>query len=83
MFLGPTIQGNRVIGATDEAQGVLTINPKTLELDEKGIRIRPEHLGDMLREIAGIRDSPMAKQFPMDVPEKERLRALWDRKKGG
>src|SRR5689334_6226395 len=43
-FLGKGIKGNRVIGATDEKQFAVPLDPTTLKLDKaKGIRIRPEH----------------------------------------
>lgn len=42
MFLGPRIKGNRVIGATDEKQFHVPLNPQTLAIDKaKGIRVRP------------------------------------------
>lgn len=78
MFMGPGIKGNRVIGATDEKQFALPLNPHSLELDkEKGIRIRPEHIHESLREFAGIAEHPLCKKFPLGVDPKEKLRALW------
>ena len=78
MFMGQGIRGNRVIGATDEKQFSVPIHPGTLACDrENGIRVRPEHLHIALREFAGIADHPMSKQFPLVVPEKDRLRGLW------
>jgi hypothetical protein len=77
MFMGQGIKGNRVIGATDAGQFAVPINPATLACDkEKGIRVRPEHLHLALREFAGIGDHGMVKQFPLVVPEKEKLRGL-------
>ena len=78
MFMGKGITGNRVIGATDDKQMSVTVDPATLQLaPEKGIRIRPEHLHIALREYAGIADHAMAKQFPLTVPEKEQLVKFW------
>jgi uncharacterized protein (DUF1501 family) len=78
MFLGRGIRGNRVIGATDEKQFAVPLDPKTLKLDkEKGARVRPEHVHAALREYAGIADHPLAKKFPLGVPEKERLQKFW------
>lgn len=78
MFLGRGIRGNRVIGATDEKQFLVPIDPKTLAVDkEKGVRVRPEHLHLALRELAGVADHAFAKQFPLTVPEPERLRNFW------
>ncbi len=78
MFLGRGIQGDRVVGATDEKQFLVPIDAKTLALDkEKGIRVRPEHLHRALRELAGIQDHAFAKQFPLEIPEAERLTGFW------
>src|SRR5205085_9590678 len=77
MFLGKGIQGNRVIGATDEKQFLIPLDPKSLQTDkEKGIRMRPEHVHLALRELAGIEAHPFSKQFPRGVTENERLQAL-------
>jgi hypothetical protein len=78
MFLGRGIKGDRVVGATDEKQFLVPVNPKTLALDkEKGIRIRPEHVHQALRELAGVQDHAFAKQFELKIPEAERLLGLW------
>ena len=78
MFMGHGIQGNRVIGATDEKQFLVPINPKSLSITdkEKGIRVRPEHIHTALREFAGIDNHNFSKQFPLDVPDEERLQCL-------
>ena len=78
MFLGQGIRGNRVVGATDENQLTIPINPATLACDkEHGIRVRPEHLHHALRELAGIAEHPLAKKFPLGVATGERLASLW------
>jgi hypothetical protein len=78
MFLGPGIRGNRVIGATDEGQFAVPIDPKTLACDkEHGIRVRPEHIHQSLRELAGIADHPHSQKFPLGVKAPERLQSLW------
>jgi len=78
MFLGQGIKGNRVIGATDEKQFAVPILPGTLACDkDKGIRIRPEHIHEELRRLAGIADHPMSKKFPLGIKEEERLKTLW------
>jgi len=49
-----------------------------LRLDkEKGIRVRPEHVHQALRELAGIAEHPHAKKFPLGVTEKDALKAMW------
>src|SRR6516162_6167131 len=78
MFLGRGIKGNHVVGATDDKQFAVPLDPKTLRLDkEKGIRVRPEHVHEALREYAGIADHPFSKKFPLGVAEKELLRNFW------
>lgn len=78
MFLGHGIRGNRVIGATDEGQFAIPIDPVTLELDrEHGIRMRPETIHQALRQLAGITDHPLCQKFPLEVPEGQRLQGLW------
>lgn len=78
MFLGRGIQGNRVIGATDEQQFHVPIHPETLACDrEQGVRVRPEHIHAALREFAGIADHPFSKKFPLGVVEGEQLQGLW------
>ena len=78
MFMGKCIRGNRVIGATDEKQFSVPVDPRSLACDrDKGIRIRPQHLHLALREMAGIAGHPMSQQFPLVVPEKEKLQGLW------
>ena len=78
MFIGQGIKGNRVLGATDEKQFAVPMNPKTLVLDkEKGSRVRPEHIHEALRQFAGIANHPHAKKFPLGLTEKEQLQGLW------
>src|SRR5205085_2495327 len=60
MFLGRGIKGNRVIGATDEKQFAVPLDPAGLKTDkDKGIRVRPEHIHEALREYAGIAEHPL------------------------
>ena len=78
MFLGKGIKGNRVLGATDEKQFGINLDPKSLALNkDNGIRVRPEHIHTALREFAGIAEHPFAKKFPLGVAEKERLQGFW------
>ena len=78
MFMGPGIRGNRVIGATDEKQFLVPLNPKKLATDaENGIRIRPEHIHAALRKLAGIETHAFSKQFPLKVPAEEQLDGFW------
>lgn len=78
MFMGPGIKGNRVIGATDDQQLHVPLNPKTLACDKaEGLRVRPEHIHTALRQFAGIADHAYSRKFPFVIPEKERLLGLW------
>ncbi len=78
MFLGPGIQGNRVIGATDEKQFAVPLNPQTLtNVSDQGIRVRPEHIHESLRQLAGIDDHPHSKTFPLGVKPEEKLQGLF------
>jgi len=78
MFLGHGIQGNRVIGATDEKQFAVPLDPETLNtVGDEGIRVRPEHIHEALRQFAGIADHPYSRQFPLGVTKNELLQNLW------
>ena len=78
MFMGQGITGNRVIGATDEKQFLKPINPKSLAIDEKsGIRTRPEHIHQALRELADIETHPFSQKFPLKLTDEEKLEALF------
>jgi Protein of unknown function (DUF1501) len=78
MFLGRGIKGDRLIGATDEKQFLVPVDPKSHQVDkEKGIRVRPEHLHLALRELAGIDQHAFSKQFPLGVTDAEKLQAFW------
>lgn len=78
MFLGAGIKGNRVVGATDEKQFLVPIDPQTLSTKtKKGIRVRPEHVHLALRQLAGIESHAFSRKFPLNVPKNERLRGLW------
>jgi hypothetical protein len=78
MFMGKGIKGDRVLGATDEKLFQVAMNPKTLVCDkEKGIRIRPEHIHEALRQFAGIADHPLSAKFPLGVADKDKLQGFW------
>ena len=78
MFLGPDINGNRVVGKTDDKQFAVPFNPTKLQVDaENGIRIRPEHIHESLRELAGISDHPHSQAFPLGIKPDEKLTGLW------
>ena len=62
MAMGAGVRGNRVIGATDDHVEALKINPQSLQLDENGVTLTPEHIHIALRRMAGI-DSNLNNQF--------------------
>ena len=68
----------RIIGATDEKQFGVPITPDALACDkENGIKVRPEHVHEAIRQYAGIADHSRGKKFPPGVAEKEKLQAFW------
>lgn len=78
MFIGPGIKGNRVIGATDQKQFAIPLNPQLLTPDtDNGIRIRPEHIHESLRQFAGIAEHDHSRRFPLGIKAEEQLQGLW------
>jgi hypothetical protein len=78
MFMGAGIAGNRVVGATDQQQFLVPLDVKTLSLaPEQGVRVRPEHIHQSLRELAGIDSHEFCKQFPLSVKDDQRIANLW------
>lgn len=65
MFMGPGIQGGRVVGGTDDTFKAKKYNPANLAEDPNGIRIRCEHIQKALRGLAGITDTDPARKFPL------------------
>ena len=69
---------DRVVGATDDKQFLVPVNPKSLATDpEQGIRVRPEHIHAALREFAGISEHSFSRKFPLDIPAGEKLEKFW------
>ena len=74
MLMGNSVQqiaGNRVIGATNDIQKSVNINPVTLAPDFSGsdvnsIRLTPAYIHQSLRALAGIEQSNNALRFPLD-----------------
>ena len=78
MFIGPGIVGDRTLGKTDEKQFALPFDTKTLTVNEEaGIRVRPEHIHQALREYAQIESHASSLAFPLGVNEDQRLERLW------
>ncbi|MCP5335075.1 MAG: DUF1501 domain-containing protein [Oceanospirillaceae bacterium] len=65
VFMGAGIQGNRTIGATDDNQKPLKIDPQTLQLNENGVEITPNLIMRALRKLAGIQGGVLDREFPL------------------
>lgn len=63
--LGPGIPGDRVVGATDEAQLALRVDPDSLDLDNKGVKIGPSDIHRALRKLAGLGDEAYDQLYPL------------------
>lgn len=63
MLMGQGIEGNRVIGKTDERHRPMTVNSQTLAVDDDGIRLEPKHIHRALRKLVKIDDSDVAKRY--------------------
>ncbi len=60
------ISGNRVVGATNDDQISMLVNPTTLALDSNGIELTPEYIHQALRNVAGIDQNPLVtSSFPL------------------
>jgi hypothetical protein len=60
LLMGPGIQGNRVIGATDEGQFSMALDSTTLQVSDApdAVVLRPEHIHMSLRRYASIHEHP-------------------------
>ena len=55
---------NRVVGATDEMQNAMPINPNTLQVDRaNGRLIYPKDIHAALRRLTGVADDPRVRRF--------------------
>ena len=62
--------GNRTVGATDEGQNALSINPATLEVDsDAGTIIYPRHVHKALRTHLGMDSSVLPTPYPFNNTE--------------
>jgi hypothetical protein len=68
MVMGAGIPGNRVVGATDERQNAMRVDPNTLELSNDGITLGPKHVHRALRNLAGV-SAEIDARFPLDTEE--------------
>ena len=68
LVAGPSIEGNRVIGATDDQFKPMRVDPKDVskvleDSDPKGVRIEPVHLHRELRRVAGLANTELDKTW--------------------
>ncbi len=69
MFMGPGIQGDRVVGATDAGFKAVPINPVSLAPDPQGVQLTPQHVHRALRRVAGLDTSDFSTTFPLDTQD--------------
>lgn len=65
MLAGPGIPGGKVIGTTDERHRAIPVDPVTLQPNPNGVRIKPAHVHQALRKLAGIEDADVTRSFPV------------------
>jgi hypothetical protein len=65
--------GDRVVGRSDEGHNALPIDPTTLEVSTGGggVILRPAHVIDAVRRLAGIDQHEVARRFPLQVERVE------------
>ncbi len=68
MLMAPGIEGNRVIGSSDERHVGHSIDPETLASKEDGIRLTPGSIHHALRTYLGIAEHPVVAPFRIDEP---------------
>lgn len=64
LVIGPGIEGDRVIGATNDAQQALSVDPMSLKVGSSGVKITPTQIQAALRKLAGI-DPDLERAFPL------------------
>jgi hypothetical protein len=70
MFMGPGIQGNRVVGSTDEALRPVLVSPSSLApAASGGVRITPAHVHRAIRRLGGASGTEVDKAWPVHAPE--------------
>jgi len=71
LLMGGSVQGNRVIGGSTHDQRSRYINPGTLEVGddpEVGVPLTPDLIHLELRDLLGISDFPLTRQYTIDTP---------------
>lgn len=69
LMMGHGIEGNRVIGLSDDTHRPIEVNADTLEPMEGGVILRPVHIQNALRDLTGIAGTDLARTYPLS-PER-------------
>jgi uncharacterized protein (DUF1501 family) len=64
---------NRMVGMTDAGHRALKINPSTLQIDEKGIILKPAHVHKALRRYLALESATITQRFPFADTEEVKL----------
>ncbi len=67
VVMGAEIGGNRVVGATNDVQSALTIDPTTLALSGSGIKLNSGSIYDALRRLSGLSGTPIDQRYPLNA----------------
>lgn len=65
LFSGPKIPGDKVIGGTDAGFTSIDLDKSTLQPKTGGVRITTTNVHQSLRELAGLTNSDLDRQFPL------------------
>jgi uncharacterized protein (DUF1501 family) len=66
LLMGAGVRGNRVIGATNEAQRARGLDFTTLSVSDTSTRrLNPKSIHMSLRRLAGVETTEVARQFPI------------------
>ena len=58
---------NKVVGITNDAHEALAINVQTLAQEDNGIILKPKHVQQAMRQLAGIENHELCQQFDLDA----------------
>jgi hypothetical protein len=64
---------NRMVGITDAGHRALKINPSTLQIDNKGILLKPAHVHKALRRYLALESAAITQPFAFGDTEEVRL----------
>jgi hypothetical protein len=65
IVVGEALEGNRVIGTTDENHRAIPVDPNTLQPSDSGVRIEPQHVHRNIRDVLGMRGTAIDQMFPI------------------